>query len=315
MKKFKGKNPRKHFFLKLFFYIFIIIISFIVTVKFLFDFKLKSSNEEFVKEMLMASNYYEAYQQNQFSKFIDYLLNIDLKSPKTLLSSFFKYENKDKKQKNKEYALENNSINPKIYIYNTHQSENYNLENYQDYNITPNVQMASFLLKGLLDKEGIDTIVEEASISDFLSLNGWNYAYSYEASKYYILEALKKYNNLDLLIDIHRDSISKEKATAIIDDKKFAKVLFVIGTDNPNYNANLKLVEQINNKIKARYPDLTRGIITKGGSGVNGVYNQDLNSKIILIELGSNENTIDEVMNTIVVLKDVIKEYIGEING
>ena len=68
----------------------------------------------------------------------------------------------------------------------------------------------------------------------------------------------------------------------------------------------------INEKKKQKYPTLTRGIINKGGEGSNGIYNQDLNPNIILIEIGAQENTIDEVLNTIDLLAPIIGEYINE---
>ena len=36
---------------------------------------------------------------------------------------------------------------PKVYIYNTHQNENYSMKTLEPYNITPNVMMASYLMK------------------------------------------------------------------------------------------------------------------------------------------------------------------------
>ena len=43
---------------------------------------------------------------------------------------------------------------------------------------------------------------------------------------------------------------------------------------------------------------------------VNGVYNQDLSSNSLLIELGATDNTIEEVLNTLNVIAEVLKEYI-----
>ena len=175
--------------------------------------------------------------------------------------------------------------------------------------------MAAYLLKGLLNKASIPTIVETGNINDFLSLNGWNYASSYKASRYYLEEAIKQNPNLKLIIDLHRDSIPKDKSTITIGDKNYAKILFVIGTDYDKYEENLSLATTLNNIIQEKYPNLSRGIITKGGAGVNGVYNQDINNKIVLIECGGNENTIDEVMNTMVALKETIQTYLEEHNG
>ena len=50
----------------------------------------------------------------------------------------------------------------------------------------------------------------------------------------------------------------------------------------------------------------------KEGAGVDGVYNQDLNSNVILIEIGGNENNIEEVNNTLDIVASVIGEYLNE---
>ena len=42
------------------------------------------------------------------------------------------------------------------------------------------------------------------------------------------------------------------------------------------------------------------------------MYNQDLKDNIILIELGGNNNNLDEVVNTIELLVPIIGEYINE---
>jgi stage II sporulation protein P len=286
---------------------------------YIFNLKLKSSNQDFILAMLNDTNHYTNYQQNTLSKTLKYFFNIDMQEPTTLLNSVFhnhanQYSSSDEVEDDHltEYIADpDNTVisDPEVYIYNTHQLESYS-QDYQEYNITPNVQMASYLLKGLLNKSNVNTIVETGNINDFLSANGWSYSYSYLASKYYIEEALNNNPNLKLLIDLHRDSLPKEKSTVSIDDKNYAKILFVIGTDYENYLDNLSVATKLNNIIEKNYPTLTRGIITKGGEGVNGVYNQDLNTNIILIECGGNENSIDEVMNTILVLKDAIIEYL-----
>ena len=63
--------------------------------------------------------------------------------------------------------------------------------------------------------------------------------------------------------------------------------------------------------IKEKYPTLTRGVITKSGKNVDGIYNQDISPKMILLELGGHESTIEEVMNTTNIVSDIIKELLG----
>ena len=46
------------------------------------------------------------------------------------------------------------------------------------------------------------------------------------------------------------------------------------------------------------------------GKNVNGIYNQDLGENMILLELGANYNTYEEVQNTIHLIAPIIGEYI-----
>lgn len=75
-------------------------------------------------------------------------------------------------------------------------------------------------------------------------------------------------------------------------------------------------MEGINNLFNKYYPGLSRGIYKKQGAGVNGVYNQDISSNTILIEIGGVDNNIDEVLNTTEAVANVLYYYIkGENNG
>ena len=55
---------------------------------------------------------------------------------------------------------------------------------------------------------------------------------------------------------------------------------------------------------------MSKGILKKGGNGVNGIYNQDLSSNSMLIELGGVENDINEVLNTLDALSVVFNELV-----
>ena len=201
---------------------------------------------------------------------------------------------------------------PKVYIYNSHQAERYSGEYFNGTNITPDVLLASSLLKEKLDSIGIKTIIENNNILEYMSANGLNHGGSYIASRHFLEKVYNEYPNLDLYIDLHRDSISYNDSITNINGKICAKVLFVIGLENPNFMSNLSVTESINNIILSEYPNLTRGILKKEGYGVNGVYNQDLNSNVILIEVGGEKNNMDEVNNTLELIAKVIERYIYE---
>ena len=320
MKKFKAKKKRnifKYIFLAIFIYV-----IFQITFNTLFDFKLEKNNRDFIISLLSDSNHHLLYKERK-NNLLDKFLNFITDDPTNILAATFNYNNETSSDGEEtgvlsDYVEDPNPIeidNPRVYLYNTHQLEGYDATDFADYNITPNVQMAAYLLKDKLNNMKIPTIVESGNITDFLNSNNWSYSNSYKASRYFIEETLKKHNNLDLIIDLHRDSISHDSSTTEIDGKKYAKVMFVVGKDYDNYEKNLQLATTLNNLIKEYSPTLSRGVIVKGGSNVNGIYNQDLSEKIVLIECGGMENTLDEVINTVDILSKIINKYLGDANG
>lgn len=211
-----------------------------------------------------------------------------------------------------EDPYENNIEDPIIYLYNTHQTEGYQKSNNASYNITPSVLMASYILRESLNDLGLPTLVETNDISEILRIHNWQYKYSYAASKILLEDAIRKNNHLKYFIDLHRDSMNYEITTATINGKSYAKLLFVIGKDHEGYEKNLAFAEKVNEKIESFHPDLSRGISVKGGSGVNGIYNQDISPNAILIELGGQFNNINEVNNTLEVLAKAIRDVLEE---
>ena len=97
-----------------------------------------------------------------------------------------------------------------------------------------------------------------------------------------------------------------------IDGVKYARVMFIVGLEHNNYDANLKLANTLNEKINEINSSLSRGVMKKQGKGVNGIYNQDFSPNGFLIEVGGQYNSIDEVNNTLKVLAKVLFSYISE---
>ena len=294
-------------------FIFLTIMSFFFGIKLFLQIRLFKSNEEFILSMLETPDYHS-------KNVINYIFNVDIKKPVSLIENMLNYKNDENYDyevlstisKHIKNDINNEVEQPRVYIYNSHQLENYSNSNFEVYNITPNVMVASYLLKEKLEENNINALVEEADFNDYIKQNNWDYNYSYKASRYYLDNAIKKYSSLEYFIDVHRDAIKHEDSTVIIGDKSYAKVLFVVGLENPNYEKNLNLVNNINNTINSKYPGLSRGIVKKSGPNVNGVYNQDVSPNAILIEIGGYENKIDEVYNTVLILSQILGEIINE---
>lgn len=245
------------------------------------------------------------------SNYIDYLLKAGFNNQvsKSILKSPLDIENIS--LVNNEEEVKSNE--PLIYIYNTHDEEAYYNSYLNPYNIVPDVKLASYYFQERLKDLGIESVVEKRKIKDVLDKNGWNYRYSYNASRVYLEEVSKNNPSIKYFIDLHRDSVGKDKTTTTINGKSYARVMFLVGLEHENYQKNLDLATRLNELISQFDSTLSRGIYQKEGPGVNGIYNQDFSSKAILIEVGGQYNTIEEVANTIEVIARVLKDYLGEL--
>lgn len=332
-KRFVAQKRRKRKRFKIRYLMYLLIGYFVYQLMFgyLLELKLTHSNEAFVKAILNDSNHHLLYEQSSktmFTKVAKFLSQIDITAPLTIVKKGLFYQEPKTKKIFKtsadgdtkslpttKYVSDPNPTPltnpPRVYIYNTHQLENYSMENLEVYNITPNVMMTSYLLREKLNNHQIPTLVEEANFKEYMNQNTWVSKDQYKVSRYFLTETLKKYQKMDLIIDLHRDAIKKEASTKVIGDKSYAKVLFVVGTAYEGYQDNLALANLIHQKINEQYPGLSRGVITKEGTGVNGVYNQDVGKNMLLIECGGYENTIDEVASTTDVLASIISAYLG----
>lgn len=315
-KKFKSKKKLKF---KNLVYLFLIIFLIIIFKCYILKIKLINSNEKLVTNILDNINYYSyngVEENNIVSKIYSYINDNVFNSPENLLKNQLYYqkisqESESKVIKQTQFLYGENDP-PRIYIYNSHQGENYSYKYLEDYNIIPNVLMASSMLKDKLEKINIPTLVEKNDILEYMKSNDLDHSESYIASRYFLEKAINKYNSIDLFIDLHRDAAPHSVTYTEINGKPCAKVLFVIGLEYSTYENNLAIVTDINNIILEKYPTLTRGIMKKEGYGVNGVYNQDLADNVILIEIGGHENNIDEINNTLDLIAEVIGEYLNE---
>lgn len=312
----KNKKKKKHIIKKSIF-IMTFLLSLFFTIRLLASISIKNQQDEFLTFLLENQNIYLEDKRQGFSyfhKMMMKLLNIDLASPLTFLNRDYKglTSNTVVKLKKNETSkkIETKKENPTIYIYNTHQTEEYKPTSYLEYSVNPNVLMASYILEEQLSKKGHVVLVEEESVSKLRTTLGLNYAGSYKVTRSMMENAKKNNPTLKYYIDLHRDSLTRDKTTLTVDGKSYAKILFIVGLENSNYQENLDFTNKISDLLNQKVKGLSKGIYKKEGPLVNGVYNQDFSNRVILIELGGNENTIDEVYRSLIVLGEVLDEVI-----
>lgn len=305
----KNKSKKRKINLKFFFFVFIFILFLTMTFNYLLSKNININNKILVNYLLESSNPYINNNNKVKLKKLSVinLLNLNY------------YAFKEAKEVSVSKTVKETKTNikttePLIYLYNTHQTEEYSNSD-MPYNINPTVTINNYIMKEVFEKNNFKTLVEERSIKDILNINSWNYAASYKASRIYMEDAKKNNTSLKYFIDIHRDSLKKDRTSITINEKNYAKMLFIVGLEHETYQQNLNFTEQINNKINELYPGLSKGIYKKSGTGVNGIYNQDFAPYTILIEIGGQDNTVEEVMNTSLAISNIISEVIKQNEG
>lgn len=330
MRKIKLKNKSKagkkkyKKAIKVVLFIFFIYLSYKVTYDYLIIKKADIKKDE-ILNFLLENSYREENKTLLFKEGLKLISNIDLNDSKTLLSKNIKYYKNDKVYEKdnlvkeddyNESALEKitsyvenpnkETSSPIIYLYNTHQLEAYSNYVFENTSISPNVLMASYLLSEKLNKNNISTISEDTNINEFNRVSGITSSDFYDTTRIFLKEKMSKYNTIKYYVDIHRDSVSKDISTCEIDGKNYARILFVVGTKNENYEKNKSIMKDLDEISDKYYNGLSRGIYER-----KAYYNQDLNNNIILIELGGKDNTLEEVTNTVDALSLIFTKYIN----
>lgn len=193
--------------------------------------------------------------------------------------------------------VQNQSNGKSIYIYNTHQGEKY---------ASKSVKEGSKYLMQLLQQRGYEVDYETEDFELYKTKNHIDYAYSYTVSKKYLNLALDQHGEYDLVIDFHRDSVKKSYTTVTCDGKSYAKLMFVVGKGSQNYEAVNKCSQKMSAMLNKKIPDISRGVYLKQSH-----YNQGVTQNMVLIEVGANENTYEEVQNSLNILTMVIDEYLS----
>ena len=115
----------------------------------------------------------------------------------------------------------------------------------------------------------------------------------------------------DLYIDLHRDAYNSSLAEcAYFGGQEVAQLMVLIGNGGdyevkPDYEANLSFARRLTDCINQKAPGVCREVMVK-----NGRYNQHVGTPSILIEVGHNENTLQQALSSMPVLADALKSVL-----
>lgn len=174
---------------------------------------------------------------------------------------------------------------------------------------TKNITLVGKHLVEALNEQGVGTEFIDEDIYQQLVNQGKSFPFSYAQSLKSITAATENNRHLYYFFDLHRDDTPREKTTITINGKTYARLMFVIGKRNPSYKENLKIANELNERLEKKYPGLSRGVDDKGKDEGNGEYNQHVSPGSLLLEVGGIGNTIEECLNTVEAYADVFAEY------
>lgn len=206
----------------------------------------------------------------------------------------------------------------KVLITHTHATESYAPTGAEVYDITAsdrsedkdkNVVAVGRKMKEVFERNGIETLHDEI-LHDVPSFNG-SYAHSLSSVEEYI----KNNPSIQIVFDLHRDSIvyddnTKAKTVTKINGKNAAQLMFVVGTDanglyNPNWRSNMQAALHFQKSIADKYPKLMRHINLRKER-----FNGHTSGASMIIEVGTSGNSIDEAMYSIELAAECIADYL-----
>lgn len=193
---------------------------------------------------------------------------------------------------------------PSVLIYHTHTTETYELLDRGFYtnerssrseNSKENMIRIGEEICRMLESNGYKTI-HDKTIYD-KEYNG-----AYDRSFENVKKILMDNPSIQIVLDVHRDAIyqkdgSKIKTVTEINGKKAAQITIVSGcedgnvTNFPNWEKNLAFAVQLQNKMKNDNPALMRPLLF-----CSRRYNMHLTSCSLVVEIGTDANTLDEAV-------------------
>mgnify|MGYP004556282069 CR=1 FL=1 len=207
---------------------------------------------------------------------------------------------------------------PLVLIVHTHATESYTCADGDDYETDEpyhtedtqfNVVRVGQALCDRLNEHGI------AAVHDETLYDAAGYYDAYERTAEGIAAYLAQYPSIQMVIDVHRDSIDDGDGgelalTTTLGGQEAARLLLVMGTDiagltHPNWRENLSFAMQLQALCERDAPGLFRQMSLRSQR-----YNEHLTPHSILVEVGAAGNTLRQALRSVEFLADELTELL-----
>lgn len=191
---------------------------------------------------------------------------------------------------------------PAVLIFHTHTTEGYETLDRDWYaadtssrtnNTDFNVARVGTAIASELEKAGF-RVIHDKTIHDA------KYSGAYDRSRATVQKYLDQNPDISVVLDVHRDAIQENNGTKIkpvttIDGQKAAQIMIIAGAeggnvkDFPKWEENLRFALRLQSACETRYSTLMRPVFF-----CHRKYNMDMTPCSLLVEFGSEANTLRE---------------------
>lgn len=212
-------------------------------------------------------------------------------------------------------SIRKNSQVPQILIYHTHSQEEF-ADSVPGDTGTSIVGMGEVLAEALRDY-GYQ-VIHDTGVYDLVD-GVLDRSAAYDYARVAVEEILQEYPTIEVVIDLHRDGVDGQKFVTEIDGKPTSMVMFFNGISrnsqdepltylaNPYTQQNLAFSLQLELAARTRYPGYTRNIYLKAER-----FNLHLRPRSLLVEAGTQLNTVEEERNAMQPLAELLDGVLSE---
>ncbi len=209
---------------------------------------------------------------------------------------------------------------PCILIYHTHSTEGYEMLDlgwYSNQYVSRTTDKSKNMIRvgdeltKTLESAGYK-VIHDRNIYDS-SYNG-----AYSRSRVSVEDYLEKYPEIQITLDVHRDAIHYEsgtkcKPTATVNGKKAAQVMIITGCEGngvegfDSWEQNLAFALDLQSSAESLAPNLMRPVYF-----CNRKYNMDVTPCSLLLEFGTDANTLEEAVYSAQLIGQALAEVLDK---
>ena len=208
-------------------------------------------------------------------------------------------------------TIDKSTEGPQILVYHSHSQEGF--ADSVEGDVSTTIVGAGAKLARLLEEEYGFKVLHHTGVYDVPSRDD-----AYSKALPAIEAVLDENSSIQVVIDLHRDAVAEDrKLVTTLDGKNYARFMFFNGIcrstngpitylKNPYLQENMAFSFQSQVVAESYFPGITRKIYLKAWR-----YNMHLKPRKMLIEVGAQTNTVEEIMNTVEIIAFTLNEVLS----